>query len=186
MDSVPDCQRNHHAAVVTFAPPQPTSPLFAATLGALLFVGIGNSVIVPLVVMRPILLPCSSVNHSAPSGPNTIDHGRGIRLLVGRANSVMAPVVVMRPILLPKNSVNHSAPSGPAVIALGLVEGEGIGNVVTTPSVAIRPIKLQFWSVNHTALSGPAAMPERAEVQLRAVAPRAGPGKARDALAVGR
>jgi len=29
--------------------------------------GIGNSVITPSVVMRPMLLP--SVNHSAPSGP---------------------------------------------------------------------------------------------------------------------
>lgn len=44
--------------------------------GPLLCVGIGNSVTVPDVVMRPILFATNSVNHSAPSRPATSRSGR--------------------------------------------------------------------------------------------------------------
>jgi len=43
--------------------------------GPLLAVGTGYSVITPAVVMRPILFPAYSVNHSAPSGPAVIPPG---------------------------------------------------------------------------------------------------------------
>src|SRR5258707_466160 len=84
---------------------------------------IENSVIIPLVVMRPILLPKYSVNHSAPSGPCVMPvTPAGFCCQVGNANSVIVPEVVRRTILLPTpvnpspNSVNHSAPSGPVVM----------------------------------------------------------------------
>jgi hypothetical protein len=77
-------------------------------------VGIGNSVMVPVVVIRPIWLPLCSVNHSAPSGPAVMP--KSPLLAVGIVNSVMVPVVVIRPILLLLKSENHNAPSGPAVM----------------------------------------------------------------------
>ena len=54
------------------------------------------SVMEPLGVMRPILLPSYSVNQRFPSDPLT----RNSRLLlaVGTAYSVMEPLGVMRPI----------------------------------------------------------------------------------------
>jgi hypothetical protein len=45
-------------------------------------VGIGYSVSAPLTVMRPILLPLSSVNHGAPSFPTTIPTGLALRVAV--------------------------------------------------------------------------------------------------------
>src|SRR5258707_13410636 len=85
------------------------------SVGALTAVGTGNSVITPAVVIRPILLPTCSANHSAPSGPVVMP--AGVPPAVGIGNSVITPAVVMRPILLLKASVNHSAPSGPVVIS---------------------------------------------------------------------
>jgi hypothetical protein len=87
-------------------------------VAALLAVGIVNSLVMtPAVVMRPILLPVFSANHSAPSGPTVMP--KGWLLAVGIGNSVITSAVVMRPILLPKVSVNHSAPSGPTVMPKG-------------------------------------------------------------------
>src|SRR5579862_2563101 len=54
----------------------------------------GYMVIVPLVVMRPIVLPAP--NQSAPSGPAVITCPV---LLPGKGYSVTAPDVVMRPML---------------------------------------------------------------------------------------
>ena len=54
------------------APSGPTVMSAAKASG----VGIGYSVILPLVVMRPIRLPRISVNQSAPSGPATIVVGK--------------------------------------------------------------------------------------------------------------
>jgi hypothetical protein len=55
-------------------------------------------VISPLRSIRPTLLPASSLNHIAPSGPGTIAIGRlfGVRI----AYSVTAPAGVTRAILL--------------------------------------------------------------------------------------
>jgi hypothetical protein len=67
-----------------------------------------------VVVIRPILLPVPSVNHRAPSGPETNSgrHGcRGWHHILGNN-----PRVVIRRIRLPCVSVNQSAPSGPEVM----------------------------------------------------------------------
>ena len=64
--------------------------------------------IAPRIVIRPIRLPASSVNQTAPSGPAAIP--RGAAAGVGIGNSVMIPFGVIRPILLPvaaSNSVNQ-------------------------------------------------------------------------------
>src|SRR5579864_3983507 len=89
----------------------------------------GYSVTVPEVVMRPMLLPFSSVNQSAPSGPVVMP--LGLEEGVSTGYSMITPAVVMRPIL-PTPSVNQSAPSGPAVIATVKLEGVGIGYSVKT------------------------------------------------------
>jgi hypothetical protein len=117
-----------------------------------------NSLKLPAVVIRPILLPPVSTNHSAPSGPTAIPWGP--LPAVGTTKSlVMTPLVVMRPILSPPASVNHSAPSRPATMLSGKLFAVGMVNSVTTPAVVIRPILLPVASVNHSAPSGPAAMP---------------------------
>ena len=52
----------------------PSGPV-VISFGALNGVGVGYSVIVPSVVIRPILWPFSSVNQSAPSGPTVMPAG---------------------------------------------------------------------------------------------------------------
>src|SRR6516164_5196677 len=111
--------------------------------------GVGNSIIEPDVLMRPILTPtcggASSVNHRAPSGPVAMVCGQQF---VGSGYSVMAPVMSMRPIMpvYPTiSTVNQSAPSGAAVmpdtphdawqVEHGAKVGKGIGNSVNTPAV---------------------------------------------------
>ena len=74
----------------------------------------GNSLMLPLVLIRPIRLAPHSVNQRAPSGPEVIWVGPA--LAVGRVYSVISPVVVMRPILLAAFSVNQRAPSAPEAI----------------------------------------------------------------------
>src|SRR5207248_6048012 len=111
--------------------------------------GTVNSVIKPLVVIRPILLPTmqrepgwrtqlDSVNHKAPSGPVVMPHGWASAL--GRANSVILSSVVIRSIFPLTDSVNQSATSGPVVISPVLAVAVGIVNSVTMPVVVIRPI----------------------------------------------
>src|SRR5258708_34975930 len=87
-----------------------------------------NSEKVPAVVTRPILLPFSSVNHRAPSGPAVIPWG--VLLAVGMMNSLTTPAVVIRPILLPAGPlmVNHTALSGPAPMAWELLVVAGRAN----------------------------------------------------------
>src|SRR5262249_36969749 len=57
-------------------------------------VGMGNSVIAPATVTRPILWPLISANHTAPSGPTVMPSGRAPG--VGMGNSVTTPAVVIR------------------------------------------------------------------------------------------
>jgi hypothetical protein len=66
--------------------------------------------------MRPILSPLISVNHRAPSGPETMSKGV-LPAASPVENSVTTPPVVMRPILSVPASANHSAPSDPVVIS---------------------------------------------------------------------
>jgi hypothetical protein len=126
----------------------------------------GYAVSAPDVVIRQILPPTVSVNHSAPSGPAAIPLSEAeVVLPLGTltAYSVNTPDVVIRPIFpVPDCSVNQSAPSGPAAIALGLLKTMGIGNSVIVPDVVIRPI-LPVASVNQIAPSGPATIPPGVE-----------------------
>src|SRR5436305_1002949 len=88
--------------------------------GTLELVGTGNSVMVPLVVIRPILFPAGlvcSVNQRLPSGPAVMPPGKQVSpQFVGRGNSVMVPAVVMRPMLFPEFSVNQGLRAGPLVM----------------------------------------------------------------------
>src|SRR5216683_1513492 len=64
--------------------------------------GIVNSVMTPLVVIRPILpfttpVRTPSVNQRAPSGPKVISAGK--ELVDGSENSVITPEVLILPIL---------------------------------------------------------------------------------------
>jgi len=103
------------------------------------FLGKGNSVKLPAVVMRPILpsilllfplpLNTSSVNQRLPSGPAVMPSGR----LPGTGNKVMLPLGVMRPIA-PALSVNQRLPSGPLVMPKAVPEGTL--NSVTVPAAA--------------------------------------------------
>ena len=54
--------------------------------------GIGNSVIAPLGVIRPILLPASSVNQTLPSGPGSHPAG-SVSPVILAENSVTTCVV---------------------------------------------------------------------------------------------
>ena len=73
--------------------------------------GIGNSLIVPLGVIRPILSPCASVNQTLPSGPAAIAYGK--LFAVGIGNSLIVPLGVIRPILSTSASANQRLPSDP-------------------------------------------------------------------------
>src|SRR6266568_3397609 len=118
-----------------------------------MFPAIGNSVIAPAVVIRPILF-AFSVNQSAPSEPAAIPYGSADT--VGIGYSVNTPAVVTRPILLPADSVNQRAPSGPETIVCGELFGVGGTNVVTVPDVVIRLIPLP--PANHRLPSDPTVM----------------------------
>ncbi len=96
-------------------------------------VGSGYSVIWPLVVMRPILLPLVSVNHRLLSGPTVMPCGLPP---LGSGYSVNWPVVEMRAILLPSISVNQLAPSGPLTMSPGKLSAVGILNSLIGPDAA--------------------------------------------------
>src|SRR6266700_1201142 len=128
--------------------------------GWLLAVGMWNSVIWPLVVMRPILfaLTLLSVNQRLPSGPAVMP--KGLLSPVGMENSpVTTPAGVMRPMLFEPSSANQRLPSGPAVMPKGLELVGGMGNSVMKPAGVMRPILFPEYSVNQRLPSGPAVMP---------------------------
>src|SRR2546425_5169828 len=92
--------------------------------GPLLAVGTLYSVMMPVIEMRPILLPTRSVNQKFPSCP-LYTMLLGSLVDEGSANSVIEPSRAIRPILPAFLSVNHIAPSGPLVIPKG--PGPGLG-----------------------------------------------------------
>src|SRR3984885_12744155 len=129
--------------------------------GSLATVGMGNSLKIPSVVIRPILLTlvANSVNHSAPSGPTPSPDGILPRDGVG--HSARRPLVVVRPILLFQFSVIHRLPSGPGMTCARTLSGIGAGYwLVITPLVVMRTVRLPPFSLNQIAPSGPAAIPE--------------------------
>jgi hypothetical protein len=72
----------------------------------------GNSVMAPDVVMRPILLPAFSQNHSAPSAAGVIPIGRAFGVGVSNSTKLPSPGSI-RPILDVPLSQNHRCRSGP-------------------------------------------------------------------------
>src|SRR5438552_18989470 len=89
-------------------------------------VGMGNSLIAPLLVVLPILSPSHSVNHRLPSGPDVMPVGKLTG--VGTVNSVTCPWVVIRPILLACSSVNHrfAVRAGRDAPGAAVVRGHGV------------------------------------------------------------
>jgi len=70
------------------------------------------------------LLPPSSVNQRAPSGPDVMP--TGALPDVGMAYSVKAPLELMRPIMLLPSSVNQLAPSGLDAMSYGKLFDVGV------------------------------------------------------------
>src|SRR5262245_26901162 len=137
----------------------------AILIGDPVRLGIGYSVIVPSIVIRPTRLPsglrpsicpASSTNHMLPSAPAVMSPGPEFGR--GRSNSVILPWGVMRPILLALNSENQMLPSGPAASARGPESGVGIGNSVISPCGVIRPIFPPANSPNQMLPSLPSAI----------------------------
>src|SRR5258708_7560244 len=124
-------------------------------------VGSGNSLIVPVGVMRPILP--GSVNPRLRYGTAVMSSEE---LLGGSGNSLIVPVGVMRPILplsplvfgMLTTSVNQRALSGPVVMLVGWLP-DGSGNSLIVPVGVMRPILPLWSSVNQRLPSGPAVMP---------------------------
>src|SRR5215831_6246264 len=117
--------------------------------------GSANSLIWPVVVIRPTLLALRSVNQSAPSGPATIPVGS---LCAVSAYSVYCPLVLIRPMWAPFRRVNHRAPSGPAATKAGGSDAlpcSGNACVVPLGEILTRLSGL-LSSMYQTAPSGPA------------------------------
>src|SRR4029077_18851432 len=95
---------------------------------------IGNSVTVPVGVMRPILLLVLSTNQRFPSAPVVMvsrpsdDAGR-----VDHANSRIVPSSSTRPIMPVLASVNQMFPSAPKVRKAGEEPAVGTVNSSTYP-----------------------------------------------------
>src|SRR5581483_11118915 len=82
--------------------------------------------------MRPSPWPEDSVNHTAPSGPATIEYGTA----GSGSGKCEKPPEPCLPIAGGDSSVNQMAPSGPFVIAFGRLPGGGIFSSRTVPKVA--------------------------------------------------
>src|SRR5215831_18088271 len=102
-------------------------------------VGTGNSVTAPDVVIRPILLPAFSQNHSVPSAVGVIPIGRLFG--VGVSNSMKRPLPgFILPILDVPLSQNQRCRSGPNTMMYGLLCGVGIGcRTISTSAIAHCP-----------------------------------------------
>src|SRR5262249_40649581 len=102
-------------------------------------VGTGNSVTAPDVVIRPILLPAFSQNHSVPSAAGAIPIGRLFG--VGVSNSMKLPFPrFILPILDVPLSQNQRCGSGPNTRMYGLLCGVGIGcRTISTSAIAPQP-----------------------------------------------
>ncbi|MGA8322622.1 MAG: hypothetical protein WBE48_23390 [Xanthobacteraceae bacterium] len=129
----------------------------AMARGWLSWLGIGNSVTLPSVVMRPTRLPEASLNHSAPSR-TAIDKGFAPGVMPS-ANSVIRPSGVMRAMRLTSVSENQTLPSGPSIMPSGPAFGVGSANSVISPRMVMRPILLALFCASHIAPSPPTVMP---------------------------
>src|SRR5437016_6696253 len=112
-----------------------------------------NSVMTPLVVIRPIFPPPPSVNQRFPSAPTMISFGEEFSVGIGKLVRFRLGSS-SRQILFAISSVNQMLPSGPAVIPIGKLK-VGVRNSVITPCGVIRATWLWFCSVNQKLPSGP-------------------------------
>jgi hypothetical protein len=113
----------------------PSAPS-AIARGWLSGVGIGNSAISPVGVMRAICPARCSENQMLPSAPSAMM--RGELSSVGTSNSTRPePSGFMRPMRLPLLCVNQTVPSGASEIVVGPLAGCGSVNSVTSP-VAVK------------------------------------------------
>src|SRR5438094_10345750 len=88
--------------------------------GQLRLGGRGNSVITPAGVIRPILLPLSSVNQRLPSGPAVMLVGPPREVRAGREGKIVnTPVGVTVWAAMRDTSVTNSLPSGGAPVPRG-------------------------------------------------------------------
>src|SRR5262245_13734168 len=98
-------------------------------------VGTGNSVTVPVMVIRPILLTPASVNQRLLSGPTAIP---ATSCVTPVGSSVIVPDGVIRPILPELYSTNQTFPAGPATIPNGSELAVGTGYSVIVPEASFR------------------------------------------------
>ena len=106
--------------------------------GMLPAVGMVNSVMVPVGVIRPTLLPACSTNQMLPSGPSVMP--TGALLAVGIVNSpTTTPAVLTSPILFPPRSVNQRLPLAPFAMSKGVLAAVGTGNSAIEAASNWRP-----------------------------------------------
>ena len=119
--------------------------------------GSGNSVMVPVGVILPILLAVPSENQRFPSAPTVMFQGsrrpsESCHWVDDALRRDAADAVA-------RCCTNQRAPSGPAVMPSGRLSEWGRLNSVITPSVVMRPILLRPASVNQMLPSAPTAIP---------------------------
>ena len=133
-------------------------------------------------MIRPILLPLYSVNHSAPSGPAVMPGpaaGRGDREFGDRAGGRDPPDLVAAGFGEPQRAVRPRRDAQWVATAR-----QGCVYSVITPAVVIRPILLPAYSVNHSAPSGPAVMSDGSARRDRGFGDRPGGRDPADLVAV--
>ncbi len=122
----------------------------------------GNSLTVPLVVIRPMLLLVGSVNQRLPSDP-------AVMALAGPAggvaSSVIAPVSGTSVSIVPARSVNHMLPSGPGAMSIGVVLPAGTEYSMIVPPGLARATDMPVTANVVAAMS--TTMSARARVIMR-------------------
>src|SRR5438876_1993292 len=152
------------AAADSVAQMLPSGPA-VIVVGRLEGEGSGNSVMVPVGVIRLMSLPDPpsaappTVNHRFPSGPAVMPAGKVAVAEIRTSVMVLGAPGTMRPTLLAELSVNQRLPSAPAVMNCGELLAVGKRNSVMIPVGVIRPILFPLSSTNHRFHSGPDAMP---------------------------
>src|SRR5258706_15897659 len=119
------------------------------SVGPLLAVGVGNRLVLPPVVMRPIaftfVVKSSYVNHRLPSGPAEMPFRKSSSLPGPRmVNRVIVPEGGIRPILdeeFVPSRVNQRLPSGAVAMSSGVPLLIGTRKVVNLPAGVIFTIR---------------------------------------------
>ena len=140
-------------------------------------VGTGNSMTAPEVVIRPILLPAFSQNHSVPSAAGAIPIGRLFGVSVSNSMKLPLPGFIL-PILDVPLSQNQRCWSGPNTMIYGLLCGVGIGcKTISTSAIDQHPCVAEEESegvVRSRAADSPDRGPSTDKRALPMRPPRAG------------